>query len=178
VTIPEVVARLAAASDGVLAASDFTPLPCSHPSCFALVYLLRLGDARLVPLPRLLEPADYLDVIANQALLATDRDSLERVRGSLDALWSASGQIPDRDAVLAVVRRLLLDLAELGRGAAHRDVLALGMRSVKSIFIHHFMDRLSFDLSRAVKCCNHYPQVDGRMLPACMRNVGLTPAAR
>jgi uncharacterized radical SAM superfamily Fe-S cluster-containing enzyme len=21
-----------------------------------------------------------------------------------------------------------------------------------------------------VKCCNHYPQVDGRLLPACVRN--------
>jgi hypothetical protein len=49
-------------------------------------------------------------------------------------------------------------------------VLQLGAAHVKSIFIHHFMDRATFDLSRVVKCCNHYPQVDGRLLPACVRN--------
>ncbi len=32
------------------------------------------------------------------------------------------------------------------------------------------MDRFTFDLSRAVKCCNHYPQADGRLLPVCVRN--------
>jgi len=32
------------------------------------------------------------------------------------------------------------------------------------------MDRYTFDLSRAVKCYNHYPQPDGRLLPACVRN--------
>jgi 7,8-dihydro-6-hydroxymethylpterin dimethyltransferase len=170
VTVPEVVARLAASSGGLLAPDDFTPLPCSHPSCFALTYLLRLGDGRLVPLPRVLDAAGYLEIIANQALLGTDRESLERIRGSLYALWSASGQIPDRDAVLAVVRRLLLDLVALGPRAAHTEVLALGLASVKSVFVHHFMDRLTFDLARVVKCCNHYLARDGRLLPACVRN--------
>lgn len=32
------------------------------------------------------------------------------------------------------------------------------------------MDRFSFDVSRVVKCCNHYPQGDGRLIPACVRN--------
>ena len=50
-------------------------------------------------------------------------------------------------------------------------VLGVGAKHVKSIFIHQFMDRASFDVSRAAKCCNHYPQVDGRLLPACVRNV-------
>ena len=178
VTIPEVVERLAMASGGVLETTDFTPLPCSHPSCFALTYLLRLGDGGLLPLPRILDAGTYLDVIANQALLGTDAATLERARESLYALWSASGQIPHREAALATVRRLLLDLQALGPKPAHRDTLSLGVRHVKSIFIHHFMDRLTFDLSRAVKCCNHYPQADGRLIPACVRNCLGTPDAR
>jgi 7,8-dihydro-6-hydroxymethylpterin dimethyltransferase len=170
-TVPDVVRLLAASSGGVLEARDFTPLPCSHPTCFALTYLLRTEEGRLVPLPRVLEAADYLDIIKNQALLGTDLETLEKVRSSLYALWSSDGLIPDRDAVLRTAKRILVDLNRLGRGSAcQREVVELGAKNVKSIFIHHFMDRATFDLSRVVKCCNHYPTPDGRLLPACVRN--------
>jgi uncharacterized radical SAM superfamily Fe-S cluster-containing enzyme len=169
-TIPDVVRLLCESSAGVLEASDFSPLPCSHPTCFALTYLLTTPDDGLVPLPRIVEPSSYLDIIKNQALLSTDPDTLMTVRDSLYALWSSDGQVPDRDGVLGTVRQLLLELNRLGGSPAHREVLQLGARHVKSIFIHHFMDRYTFDLSRAVKCCNHYPQPDGRLLPVCVRN--------
>jgi uncharacterized radical SAM superfamily Fe-S cluster-containing enzyme len=171
ITIPEVVERLAESSRGVLRAQDFTPLPCSHPSCFALTYLLRTSAGALVPLPSLVDADRYLDVIANQALLGTDRETLLAVRDALYTLWSSDGIVPNREAVLGTVKRILVDLNALGPEADPRAVLALGTRHVKSIFIHQFMDRTTFDLSRAAKCCNHYPQVDGRLLPACVRNV-------
>lgn len=169
-TIPEVVSLLAASSRGVLEPADFTPLPCSHPSCFALTYLLRTGDGEPTPLPRLLEAESYLDVIKNQALLNTDAGTLLRVRDSLYALWSSDGIVPNQEAALRRVREVLLDLNRLGQRPGHREVLEVGTRHVKSIFIHHFMDRYTFDLSRVVKCCNHYPQRDGRLIPACVRN--------
>ncbi len=171
ITIPEVVQRLAAASGGVLAERDFTPLPCSHPTCFALTYLLRTEQGALVPLPSLVEPERYLDVIANQAILNTDRETLASVRDALYALWTSDGIVPNREAVLRTVKKILVDLNALGADADPRAVLAVGARHVKSIFIHQFMDRATFDLSRAAKCCNHYPQADGRLLPACVRNV-------
>jgi uncharacterized radical SAM superfamily Fe-S cluster-containing enzyme len=171
ITIPEVVERLAAGSGGVLQQRDFTPLPCSHPTCFALTYLLRTTTGALVPLPSLVEADRYLDVIANQALLGTDRETLLAIRDALYALWSSDGIVPHREAVLATVKRILVDLNALGPEADPRAVLAVGSTHVKSIFIHQFMDRATFDLSRAAKCCNHYPQADGRLLPACVRNV-------
>ena len=175
ITIPEVVERLVAASRGALRTSDFSPLPCSHPSCFALTYLLKTGPGaeELVSLPSILEVDPYLDIIKNQALLGTDRETLFSVRDALYGLWSSDGIVPNRDAVLGAVKRILKELDALGGGASPRALLALGARHVKSIFIHQFMDRTTFDLSRAVKCCNHYPQADGRLLPACVRNVGL-----
>ncbi len=168
-TIPDAVRLLAAGSRGRLEQGDFTPLPCSHPTCFALTYLLRAEGGRLVPLPRIIEAGAYLDIIKNQALLNTDTDTLLRIQDSLYNLWSSDGMIPDREPVLKTVRDILLELNRLN-GEDHGEVLDLGTRHVKSIFIHHFMDRYTFDLSRAVKCCNHYPQVDGRLLPACVRN--------
>jgi 7,8-dihydro-6-hydroxymethylpterin dimethyltransferase len=169
-TMPEVIGLLARSSGGVLEERDFCPLPCSHPSCFALTYLMRTAAGGLVPLPRLLEAESYLDIIKNQALLNTDADSLLRVRDSLYALWSSDGIIPDREPVLKTVRQILLDLGQLGGSPPHRDVLQLGARHIKSIFIHAFMDRYTFDLARVIKCCNHYPQADGRLIPACVRN--------
>jgi hypothetical protein len=118
----------------------------------------------------------YLDVIANQAILNTDRETLLAVRDALYALWSSDGIVPNRDAVLATVKRVLVELSSLGPSADPRAVLALGARHVKSIFIHQFMDRTTFDLTRAAKCCNHSPQADGTLLPACVRNV--RPGAR
>ena len=168
ITIPDAVRLLAEHSRGRLEQGDFTPLPCSHPTCFALTYLLRTDDG-LVPLPRIVEAGAYLDIIKNQALLNTDTDTLLKIQDSLYQLWSSDGMVPDREPVLRAVRRILLDLNELN-GEDHGEVLDLGTRNVKSIFIHHFMDRYTFDLSRAIKCCNHYPQVDGRLLPACVRN--------
>ncbi|HOX45445.1 MAG TPA: radical SAM protein [Myxococcota bacterium] len=172
-TTPEVVGLLVAASGGVLEPRDLTPLPCSHPACFSLTYLLRARGGKLVSLPRLVDADTYLDAIKNQALLRTDPEGLQAVKDALYKLWSSSGVIPDREDVLATVKQLLLDLQRVDPRGPLRDGLELGLTNVKSIFIHSFMDRYTFDLSRAMKCCNHYPQADGRMLPACMRNVGL-----
>ncbi|MBU0728931.1 MAG: radical SAM protein [Proteobacteria bacterium] len=170
VTIPEVVKLLAGASGGVIQEKDFTPLPCSHPGCFALTYLLKTAEGRFVSLPSILPAEDYLDMIKNQALMNTDWQSLAKIKDALYALWSSDGIVPDREAVLKTVRKILLELNAFDNNSSHRKTLDIGLKNIKSIFIHHFMDRATFDLSRAVKCCNHYPQADGRLLPACVRN--------
>jgi uncharacterized radical SAM superfamily Fe-S cluster-containing enzyme len=112
----------------------------------------------------------YLDTIQNQALINTDAETLGRARDALYDLWSSSAIVPNRDAVLKTVHQLLLDLNKLGRSANHREVLSVGVERIKSVFIHHFMDRYNFDLSRVMRCCNHYPTPEGRLLPACVRN--------
>jgi hypothetical protein len=40
------------------------------------------------------------------------------------------------------------------------------------------MDRHDFDLERLRKCCHHYPQVDGRVMPACGFNMFHRGAAK
>jgi uncharacterized radical SAM superfamily Fe-S cluster-containing enzyme len=169
-TIPDVVKLLAQASSGVMKEADFSPLPCSHPTCFALTYLLKTATGKMVPLPSVVNTDDYLDIIKNQALFGTDLDNLQRVKDALYSLWSSDGIIPDREAVLKTVKEILNDLNRIDNNASHKELLNMGTRHVKSIFIHQFMDRATFDLSRAIKCCNHYPQIDGRLLPACVRN--------
>ena len=49
-------------------------------------------------------------------------------------------------------------------------------RRVKSVFIHAFQDAETFDLARVRRCCQAYPQPDGSLVPACVRNVLRRPA--
>ncbi len=178
ITIPDVVRLLSEQSGGRLVRSDFVPLPCSHPSCFALTYVLKTDDGKFVSLPRLIDLETYLDVIKNQALLSTDAENLGKIKDAIYALWSAQNAVPDQESVLRTVRQILLQMNRLGNDTpSPRDALSLGLRHVKSIFIHQFMDRATFDLSRAIKCCNHYPGADGRLQPVCVRNTITAPRA-
>jgi 7,8-dihydro-6-hydroxymethylpterin dimethyltransferase len=170
-TVPDVIRIVAEASGGRLERSDFTPLPCSHPACFALTYLLRLEDGRLVPLPRLVSVETCLDIIRNRSLPGLDSGSFARIKDGVYEIWSSSGAAPDSKKVLSAIRAMMREIADAGPEFSARAALAVGERRVKSIFIHHFMDEDNFDLARSVRCCSHYPLPDGRLMPACTYNV-------
>jgi 7,8-dihydro-6-hydroxymethylpterin dimethyltransferase len=170
VTIPDIIRLLGGAADGRVAASDFSPLPCSHPACFSLAFYLRVAGDLFLPIKRMLEVDRYLDIIKNRAIFGTDADSFESIKDAVYDLWSGPAALaPDSEKALAAVKRIINEVAGGGCYCASRAVAA-AERSVKSIFIHHFMDRDTFDLARARKCCNVYPLADGRMMPACVYN--------
>ena len=169
VTIPDVMRALAGAVGGTVSAEDFSPLPCSHPACFALAFYLEVAEASYRPIKPMIDAARYLDLIQNRALFGTDADSFARVTDAVYDLWSGPAALsPDSEKALSAIRRLLAGATEGGYSA--RQALTVAERSVKSIFIHQFMDPDTFDLSRARKCCQVYPQPDGRLIPACVRN--------
>ena len=174
-TIPDVIRLIAAGSGGRLERGDFTPLPCSHPACFALTYLLRLEDGSLTPLPRLVSVETCLDIIRNRSLPGLDSGSFARIKDGLYEIWSSSGTAPDSQKVLSTIKSMIQEVSGAGREFSPRAALAVGERRVKSIFIHHFMDEDNFDLARAVRCCSHYPLPDGRLMPACTYNVLFRP---
>jgi hypothetical protein len=169
-TIPDVIRLLDGAVGGTVKAADFSPLPCSHPACFALAFYLRTRDARFLSVKQLVDAERYLDMIRNRAIPGTDAEGWEQVRDAVYDLWSGpAAESPDSVKALQAVRHLLANLPT-GTGFDARAAWALGERSLKSIFIHHFMDRETFDLSRARSCCQVYPQPDGRLIPACVFN--------
>ncbi len=174
-TIPDVIRLLASASRGRLVPADFSPLPCSHPACFALTYLLRHDNGEFVPLPRLVDAGSYLDILKNRALPGLESGAFEKIRDCLYRIWSSSGTAPDSRRTLDSIRKLIEESCCGGRGFSPRQALAAAERRVKSIFIHHFMDEDNYDLARAVKCCNHYPLADGRLMPACTYNILFRP---
>jgi hypothetical protein len=149
---------------------DFSPLPCSHPACFSLAFYLKVEKGGFRSVKQLLDLERYLDLIQNRALFGTDEESFQAVTDAVYALWSGPAAMsPDSKKTLAAIRRLLSDITSCGCYQPGQ-AWAAAERSVKSIFIHQFMDRHTFDLSRARKCCQVYPQPDGQLMPACVFN--------
>jgi uncharacterized radical SAM superfamily Fe-S cluster-containing enzyme len=170
VTIPDVVSALNGAGSGTVCPEDFSPLPCSHPACFSLAFYLRIEDNHYLPIKQMVDAERYMDLIQNRAIFGTDSESFEVITDAVYDLWSGSAALsPDSEKALRAVRQLITATTAEG-GYSPRRALSVAERSVKSIFIHQFMDPDTFDLSRARKCCQVYPQLDGSMIPVCAHN--------
>jgi len=169
-TIPDVVGAIADQSGGRLRRDDFLPLPCSHPSCFGLTYLLRTGDG-WVPFPRFLEMDRYLGLLTNRGTIRPDDELESALRDSMDELWTSSAQVPDGQKILRTLRRALLQMYPEDQAVELSERLRIGEGLVKTIFIHAFMDEHTFELERIKKCCTHYALPDGRLMPSCAYNM-------
>ena len=187
-TTSDVIRGLKGAGKGTVAPGDFSPLPCSHPACFSLAFYLKGDGGRFLPIKQLVSPERYLGLIQNRAIFGTDADSFQQVTDAVYDIWagipspannrltpSSGGCEPGCDCnpflseqALKSIRKLLAT-ATVG-GYSPRKAMETGERAVKSIFIHQFMDPDTFDLARARKCCQVYPQPDGRLMPACVFN--------
>ena len=74
-TMPDVVKAIVAQTDGLVAESDFYPLPCAHPNCHMMCYLYR-GGAAPVPINRLIDVRKHMDLIANSIVYTPARARL------------------------------------------------------------------------------------------------------
>lgn len=170
VTIPDVVAAVEAETRGLIRREDFLPLPCSHPSCFALTYLLRTEDG-WTPFPRFLDLGVYLELIANRGTLRPDARLEEAVRDAVDNLWSGADQVPDSDKILRALSNVIRRMYPEGHPLELAERLRIGEGLVKTVFVHAFMDEHTFEMDRIRKCCTHYALPDGRLMPGCAYNV-------
>lgn len=168
-TLPDVIAAMDAQSGGAVRKSDFLPLPCSHPSCFALTYLLKVDDG-YVPFPRFLDLDRYLQVISNRGTLRPDRDLEDAIRHTMDEMWTSAAQIPDSDRILRSLKKAITQMYPEDQAIALSERLRIGEGLVKTVFVHAFMDVHTFEVERIKKCCTHYALPDGRLMPGCAYN--------
>ena len=167
-TIPDVIRLLGETRK--VAAEDFSPLPCSHPLCFSLAYYLMLDGGGMVPVNRLVQADGLMDSLSNRTIFGLDEEEHQRLKDMVYELWSGpAGAAPDGPAVLETLRNILGEMSCACFDA--RKAFTTAERRIKSIFIHAFQDADTFDLARVRRCCNAYPQADGRLVPACARNV-------
>ncbi|OGF65025.1 MAG: hypothetical protein A2Y62_14495 [Candidatus Fischerbacteria bacterium RBG_13_37_8] len=169
-TIPHIAREIAAGSGGILHESDIINVPCSHPVCFAGTYLLKLDTGEFVPLPRLVEINDYLDIIKNRSMPGLENESFEKIRDAIYNIWSITGIQPESKKILAKLKNILCEVDKCGTHAMPQELFKAAYKKLKSIFIHNFMDAYSFDFDRIMKCCNHYPIGEKWLVPCCVHN--------
>jgi 7,8-dihydro-6-hydroxymethylpterin dimethyltransferase len=176
-TIPGVIAAIEAQTNGRVRKSDFSPLPCSHPQCVSLTYLLRLNDGSFMPFGRFVDFAKHGGLLRSSATLPATAEMHDTLHEIIHDVYAREDEIERGADVLAALRRSL-DTMFPDRPVAPRDEFRIGESQAKSIFLHHYMDPHDFDLERLRKCCHHYAQPDGRIMPACGFNLFHRGAAK
>jgi uncharacterized radical SAM superfamily Fe-S cluster-containing enzyme len=176
-TIPGVIRRVAEQTGGKLRVSDFSPLPCSHPQCVSLSYVLRLNDGSYVPFARFVDFTRYNTLLRSSATLPASPEIHDALHEVIHEVFARQDEIERGPEILAALRRTL-DVMYPDRALSPKEQVKAGEHQAKSIFLHHYMDRHDFDLERLRKCCHHYPQIDGRIMPACGFNMFHRGAAK
>ena len=142
-TLSDAVKGAAAGLAGATRASDFMPIPCSHPNCgWVTLYVRRFGLffnlARHVDLERVMGRVAYKTQLGAQ-----------EVRGIVGT--RAAGPV-----------------ARLAAAIGRRFVRP---RDVFGIAIKPFMDRFSYDQDRVSACCHHILDTRGNLASFCEYNV-------
>jgi hypothetical protein len=156
--VPGVLHDLESQTEGLFRVSDFRPVPCPHPACSACTYAY-IDGGRVIPIPRLVNVDDYLELALNRAAVDLSPELAE----SLERLWSMSAVIGTDRATEALV------CAACGIEPAMLQPEALRQRFFM-VQVHALMDEHNFDLRRVMKCCVHQLLPDGRAIPLCVYN--------
>jgi uncharacterized radical SAM superfamily Fe-S cluster-containing enzyme len=168
VTMPDLVKALVSQTDGLVAESDFYPLPCAHPNCHMMSYIYRGGDAP-VPINRIIDVTKHMDLIANSIVYTPARARqlaaayLEKAGGcgcgpngcGVETSFSGDtkGSAPPLDDFVVKA------LAEKLNGA---DVFRITLTG--------FLDVYNFDVRRVMKCCLAHVLPSGHVVPFCAYN--------
>lgn len=163
-----VLARLGPQTDGLVSWRDLTALPCSHPHCASVGYLLRTDAGEWKSLVSMLgveRLRSHLDLVSNKIIDPDLSADLRRlVKESLLGLLSDKSSLAESsigELFQNVCQACDLGLASLARLAGQavlggqnvlRDLLG---RRVKRITIKPFMDMSTMLEERLVQCCVH-----------------------
>jgi uncharacterized radical SAM superfamily Fe-S cluster-containing enzyme len=157
-TMPDLVKGIVEQTDGLVAQSDFYPLPCAHPNCHMMAYLYR-GGPRPVSISRLIDVEKHMDLIANSVIYTPAR-ARQLVRAYLDSAGGCGcgpGGCGPADPTLDEF--VVKALAEKLNGS---DVFRLTLTA--------FLDVHNFDMRRVMKCCLAHLLPSGHMVPFCAYN--------
>ncbi|MBI5332234.1 MAG: radical SAM protein [Candidatus Aenigmarchaeota archaeon] len=180
ITIPDLIARLEEQTGGEITKDDFYPVPTvapithfiealtgnpkyeltTHFACGAATYIFIGDDGKLAALPKFVDVSglmEYLNEKAEELKQARFKKlvllkMLTKVGSFIDSSKQPKG----------------LNLLKLLTGILRqRDHSALGMLHHRSLFVGmmHFMDLYNYDIERVKRCCVHYAQPDGRIVP-------------
>ncbi len=171
ITVPDLHRILDEHTKGALTGKDFVPSPLAHPHCYSIAYLLALDDGGFVPLARFIG-RDKLFELLGDSLYIQPREKVEEVlRTAMDELWADPDKLPQAEAVLSTLKRLIKEMFPTGKPLPLEVRQKAAERAIKAVYIHSHMDEETFDVARIMKCSIGVPDVDGSNIPTCSYNV-------
>ena len=184
ITIPEVI-NLLSEQTGIVEPEDFYPIPTvtplthfvesltnlpkyelsTHFVCGMATYLFKDGR-KVIPITRFVDVEGLMEYLDEKA---------GEIRSGKNRYWVAS-------KVLFKLRSFIdrekqpknINLAKiLFRILVRGDYSSLGELHHRTLFVGlmHFMDLWNYDIERVKRCCIHYAQPDGKIVPFCAFNV-------
>jgi uncharacterized radical SAM superfamily Fe-S cluster-containing enzyme len=177
VTPTGVLRRLGPQTSGVVDWTDFIPLPCSHPDCCDITYMIKMPDGAWRSLPKLIgrdELKRWIGAVSNTITFdAVGSTVAEMLRsGTLQRVFSEQMRVGTVDLVrdIASMCQCIPGLPQLvgglwsavrgqdraagGRAADGRGLDRLAERTFR-ITVKMFMDAHTFHESRIRQCCVH-----------------------
>ena len=162
-----VLKRLNSQTNGVVHASDFIPLPCSHKDCCDITYLIRNGKGEWNSLPKLIgreELKKWIHLVSNTISFDNASDAVKELlkAGVLQRVFSEQQNV----SALALARDLmkmcdcvpgLTDALGSLWNRVKRDDGAMDRvaESTFRITVKMFMDAHTFHEHRIRQCCVH-----------------------
>lgn len=153
-SIPQVLREIETQTNSLVEVSDFRPIPCPHPHCTSISYML-VDESEVTPLTDLVNVDEYIDyakdrTLVSEAVLTND---------AFTRLFSTRA-VPGTETNLEAFC--------VACGMTIPEVLG---KSVKIISVHAFMDAHTYQLERSQKCCIHVIRPDGKLIPFCNFNM-------
>ncbi len=171
ITTPDLHRILEESTGGKIQWTDFVPSPLAHPHCYSICYILMLDGGGYVPFSRFMGRGKLYELLAD-SIYIQPREKVERVlQDCIDELWSNPDQLPEAEAVLKTLKRLVRDMFPSEGPIPLEARQKIAERASKAIYIHSHMDEESFDVSRIMKCSVGVPEADGSNIPTCAYNV-------
>src|SRR5438132_7204023 len=104
------IQRVEEQTEGLMKRSDFFPLPCSHPQCVSLTYLMRLEDGSYLPFARFVDFTRFGTLLRSSATLPANAEIHEALHDVIHDVFARGGEIERGPEVLAALRGLLLQM--------------------------------------------------------------------
>ncbi len=185
ITIPEVIERLC--ETGIVEPEDFYPVPTpyaiskivevitgkpqyyltSHFACGMATYIFKGKDGKYTPLPRFVDVEGMLEFLEEKARELEKCKRMRKIKalrilGKLRTFVDKKKQ-PKGLNLGRLLIKILVEHNYEALGELHHKALFVGMM--------HFMDLYNYDIARVQRCCIHYAQPDGKVVPFCAFNV-------
>lgn len=185
ITIPDVIERMEKQTNGMVAKEDFYPVPSvtaithimeamkgrpqyefsTHHVCGAATYLF-LDGIRVIPITRFVDVEGFLEFLNENANEIRSGGNKFLVAGKI--LYKLGSFIdkkkqPSNVDLAGLFYKILIENNYRALRELHHKTIFVGMM--------HFMDLYNYDIERVERCCVHYAQLDGRIIPFCAFNV-------